>query len=76
MYYFLQSEEFYTRLVHITQHQIGFDDAAKKTSQDSITKYLKNIFQIDDETHKKVLGETRQMKVNIFYFYGKQSQEK
>ncbi|XP_011497848.1 PREDICTED: protein unc-13 homolog D-like [Ceratosolen solmsi marchali] len=56
----LNIEELYAALLFITQHQIGFD-VADEVEQDAIIEYLRKAFSIDDETHERVMEETRQM---------------
>ncbi|XP_058798233.1 protein unc-13 homolog 4B-like isoform X2 [Phymastichus coffea] len=56
----LNIEELYTALLYITQHQVGFD-VADEIDQNAIFDYLQKAFNIDDETHERVLQETRQM---------------
>ncbi|KAL7300180.1 hypothetical protein TKK_0007025 [Trichogramma kaykai] len=53
-------EELYTALLYITQHPIGLD-VVDQVEQDAIINYLQKAFNIDDETHARVMDETRQM---------------
>ena len=67
-HHILQIEELYTALLYITQHQIGFD-VADEVEQDAVIDYLQRAFNIDDETHDRVMEETRQMEVYFIKFF-------
>ncbi|XP_014210937.1 protein unc-13 homolog 4B-like isoform X2 [Copidosoma floridanum] len=56
----LNVEELYTALLYMIQHQIGFD-VVDEVAQDDVVDYLQKAFNIDDETHQRVMEETRQM---------------
>ncbi|XP_016841256.1 protein unc-13 homolog 4B isoform X1 [Nasonia vitripennis] len=56
----LNIEELYTALLYITQHQIGFD-VVDEVEQDAVIQYLQEAFNVNDETHDRVMEETRQM---------------
>ncbi|XP_076762015.1 C2 and C2B_Munc13-like domain-containing protein staccato isoform X4 [Xylocopa sonorina] len=53
-------EELYAALVFMTQHQIGYD-VCNECGQEALLNHLQNAFKIDNETHEKVLNETRNM---------------
>lgn len=56
----LNIEELYTALVRMAQHQIGFD-VSNECSQETLLNHLQSAFKIDNETHEKVLEETRNL---------------
>nr|XP_012141509.1 PREDICTED: protein unc-13 homolog D isoform X8 [Megachile rotundata] len=53
-------EELYAALVYMTQHQIGYD-VSNECSQDILLNHLQNAFKVDNETHERVLEETRNL---------------
>ncbi|XP_076249769.1 C2 and C2B_Munc13-like domain-containing protein staccato [Calliopsis andreniformis] len=53
-------EELYAALVYMTQHQIGYD-VSNECSQESLLNHLQNAFKVDNETHERVLEETKNM---------------
>lgn len=62
--YSLQIEELYAALLYMTQHQIGYD-VCNECGQEVLLNHLQNAFKIDNETHERVLEETRNMEVRI-----------
>ncbi|XP_025154207.1 protein unc-13 homolog 4B isoform X4 [Harpegnathos saltator] len=56
----LNIEELYTALVRMAQHQIGFD-VSNECSQETLLNHLQSAFKVDDETHERVLEETRNL---------------
>ncbi|XP_067210437.1 protein unc-13 homolog 4B isoform X4 [Linepithema humile] len=56
----LNIEELYAALVYMTQHQIGFD-VSKECSEETLLNHLQNAFKIDNETHERVLEQTRNL---------------
>ncbi|XP_076681977.1 C2 and C2B_Munc13-like domain-containing protein staccato isoform X3 [Andrena cerasifolii] len=53
-------EELYAALIYMVQHQIGFD-VSNECGQESLLNHLQNAFKVDNETHEKVLEETKNM---------------
>ncbi|XP_026666615.1 protein unc-13 homolog 4B isoform X1 [Ceratina calcarata] len=53
-------EELYAALVYMTQHQIGYD-VSNECGQESLLNHLQNAFKVDNETHERVLDETKNM---------------
>ncbi|XP_034180927.1 C2 and C2B_Munc13-like domain-containing protein staccato isoform X1 [Osmia lignaria lignaria] len=53
-------EELYAALLYMTQHQIGYD-VSNECGQEILLNHLQNAFKIDNETHERVLEETRNM---------------
>ncbi|XP_072759284.1 protein unc-13 homolog 4B isoform X7 [Anoplolepis gracilipes] len=53
-------EELYAALLYMTQHQIGFD-VSKECSQETLLNHLQNAFKVDNETHERVLKETKNL---------------
>ena len=49
----------------MTQHQIGFD-VCKECSEETLLNHLQNAFKVDNETHERVLEETRNLEVIVF----------
>ncbi|XP_072759281.1 protein unc-13 homolog 4B isoform X4 [Anoplolepis gracilipes] len=56
----LNIEELYAALLYMTQHQIGFD-VSKECSQETLLNHLQNAFKVDNETHERVLKETKNL---------------
>lgn len=46
----------------MAQHQIGFD-VCNECSQESLLSHLQSAFKVDNETHERVLEETRNLEV-------------
>ncbi|CAL1673927.1 unnamed protein product [Lasius platythorax] len=53
-------EELYAALLYMTQHQIGFD-VSKECGQETLLNHLQNAFKVDNETHERVLEETKNL---------------
>ncbi|CAK9823698.1 Protein unc-13 homolog 4B [Anthophora retusa] len=53
-------EELYAALVYMTQHQIGYD-VSNECAQETLLNHLQNAFKVDNETHERVLEQTRNM---------------
>ncbi|XP_053984582.1 protein unc-13 homolog 4B-like isoform X1 [Hylaeus volcanicus] len=53
-------EELYAALVYMTQHQIGYD-VSTECGQEVLLNHLQNAFKVDNETHERVLEETRNL---------------
>ncbi|XP_070154646.1 protein unc-13 homolog 4B isoform X2 [Polyergus mexicanus] len=56
----LNIEELYATLLYMTQHQIGFD-VSRECSQETLLNHLQNAFKVDNETHERVLEETKNL---------------
>ncbi|CAL1673923.1 unnamed protein product [Lasius platythorax] len=56
----LNIEELYAALLYMTQHQIGFD-VSKECGQETLLNHLQNAFKVDNETHERVLEETKNL---------------
>lgn len=63
--YCLQIEELYATLLYMIQHQIGFD-VSRECSQETLFNHLQNAFKVDNETHERVLEETKNLEAIIF----------
>ncbi|KAG7190821.1 hypothetical protein KM043_006889 [Ampulex compressa] len=53
-------EELYTALVYMTQHQIGYD-VSNECGLEVLLNHLQNSFKVDNETHERVLEQTKNM---------------
>lgn len=49
----------------MAQHQIGFD-VSNECSQETLLNHLQSAFKVDNETHERVLEETRNLEVTNF----------
>ena len=61
-----QIEELYSALVFMTQHQIGYD-VTDECGQEALLNHLQQAFKVDNDTHERVLEETRNMEVSLIY---------
>ncbi|KAL6446334.1 hypothetical protein ACFW04_001140 [Cataglyphis niger] len=56
----LNIEELYATLLYMTQHQIGFD-VSRECGQEILLNHLQHAFKVDNETHERVLEETKNL---------------